>query len=646
MSGPSRTSFADPRLSLLGARLLGHLPWVIVAGAAIATYLTALPNDFVSDAASLIPGNPSLVNSHEWLVWFSRPYFWGSNLRGSLLYRPLTVLSYLATIRAGGVAPFAFMVGNVLLHAGVSVLVLALGRSLVGSHAALLGALLFAVHPLHTESVAWIGGRADLLASLFALVSLVSFLRATGRDAQRPALFAGLAVVAYFAGLLSKEHVITLPVWLTFAWFVERRQRSLRWTAVALVGCLAGIIGYVVLRAGVMESLPRNASLVASRVAEGVGVPWRWFAGIAIAGKYTGLFFWPGALTFDYTGYPAAWSRLGRVAPLEVLWGSVVVLGVLAALAWAIRAHRGLALALALIPVTYVVVSAFPFSPQLYMAERLTYLPSVGACLGAGWLLLRVAEKAVGVVPGRTGLAHLKDLPAPAWARTGWERVTSGFLLALLVALAARSAIRNMDWRTDQTVSRSALAVSAESPLALRGLAYEEYTRGNLEAARALSEQSIRLKPAAWEPYALLAQIYVKAGETEKAITLYRQTVVELPQRLELTHNLGGILLQAGRVEEAESLFRQIIADRPEFFPSHLALGGILLERGRPGEALELFRRAGAIRPDSAMAWFGMARASLALGRVTEARAYADRARGMGLRLPEEFLRSLERGTR
>ena len=203
-----------------------------------------------------------------------------------------------------------------------------------------------------------------------------------------------------------------------------------------------------------------------------------------------------------------------------------------------------------------------------------------------------------------------------------------------------------MDWRTDQTVSRSALAVSAESPLALRGLAYEEYKRGNLEAARAFSELSIRLNPAAWEPYALLAQIYVKAGETEKAITLYRQTVVELPQRLELTHNLGGILLQAGRVEEAESLFRQIIADRPEFFPSHLALGGILLERGRPGEALELFRRAGAIRPDSAMAWFGMARASLALGRVTEARAYADRARGMGLRLPEEFLRSLERGTR
>jgi Tfp pilus assembly protein PilF len=615
---------------------------VIVAGAAIATYLTALPNDFVSDAASLIPGNPSLLNSHEWLVWFSRPYFWGSNLRGSLLYRPLTVLSYLATIRASGVAPFAFMAGNVLLHAGVSVLVLALGRSLIGPHAGLLGALLFAVHPLHTESVAWIGGRADLLASLFALVSVLSFLRATGRDAKRPALFAGLAVVAYFAGLLSKEHVITLPAWLTFVWFVERRQRSLRWTAVALVGCLAGIIGYVVLRAGVMESLPKDASLVAGRVAERVGVPWRWFAGLAIAGKYAGLFFWPGALTFDYTGYPAAWSRLGRVTPLEVLWGSVVVLGVLAALVWAIRAHRGLALALALIPVTYVVVSAFPLSPQLYIAERLTYLPSVGACLGAGWLLLRVAEKGVGVGPGRIGLPRVQDLPA--WAQTGWGRVTSGFLLALLVALAARSAIRNMDWRTDQTVSRSALAVSAESPLALRGLGYEEYKRGNLEAARVLFERSLRLNPAAWEPYALLAQIYVKAGETEKAITLYRQAVVELPQRLELTNALGGLLWQLGRVEEAELLFRQVIAEHPDFFRSHLALGGILLERGRPGEALELFRRAGAIRPDSARAWFGMARASLALGRVEEARAYAEKARGAGLKLPNDFTRALERG--
>ncbi len=639
-----RSPSVAPPVRRPGTALRRHLPWVAVASAAIATYLTALPNEFVSDAASLIPGNASLFNSHEWLAWFSRPYFWGSNQRGSL-YRPLTVLSYLATIRAGGVAPFPFMVGNVLLHAGVSVLVLALGRSLIGPHGGLLGALLFAVHPLHTESVAWIGGRTDLVASLFALVSVLSFLRATRQDARRPALFTGLAVVAYFAGLLSKEHVITLPAWFAFAWFVGCRQRSLRWTAVALVGCFAGIIGYGVLRARALEFLPKGAGLLASRVAEGVGVPWRWLAGLAVAGKYAGLFVWPSALTFDYSGYPAAWNRVGRVEPLEVLWGSVAVVGVLAALVWAIRAHPGLALALALIPVTYVVVSAFPLSPQLYIAERLTYLPSVGACLGAGWLLLRVAERAVGVVPGRIGSPHLQEILAPAWARARRGRAASGFLLALLLTLAVRSAVRNTDWRTDETVSRSAIAVSAESPLALRGLGYEEYKRGNFEAARVLFERSIRLNPAAWEPYPILARIYVNAGETEKAVALYRQAVVELPQRFELTYDLGMLLRQAGQVGEAESLFRQIIADHPDFFPSHLALGEILLERGRPAEALELFRRAGAIKPDSAMAWFGMARASLALGHVEEARVYAEKARGAGLKLPEEFSRTLERST-
>ncbi len=456
------------------------MPWLSVVGVAIATYLTALPNGFVSDARSLIPDNPSLLTSNEWLAWFARPYFWGANVLSGFLYRPLTVVSYLVTLQVSGASPLPFLVGNVALHAAASALVLALGRRLLAAPAAWLGALLFAAHPLHTEAVAWVGGRPDLLAAVFALASASCFCRGTERGARHPALYALLTVTGYLAALLSKEHVITLPAWFGLVWLLEREKRSVRWTGVVLAGSLVALVVFLWLRAGALPSLRTSVASLTSDLGS-FWAPWRWCAGLAIAGKYTALFFWPSGLTFDYTFFPAAWARSGTVQPLELLWGAVTAVGFLVALIWAIRVHRGLALVLAFSALSYAVVSAFPFTPQLYIAERFTYLPSVGACLAAGWVALRLPRALL--APGRA------SGPPPQSRR----RVVAAVFIAVVALLAIRSAIRNLDWRTDESVAHASVKVSMDSPLALRGLGREALREGNVQSARAFLELRTRL---------------------------------------------------------------------------------------------------------------------------------------------------------
>jgi len=625
------------------------LPWLVVVGVAIATYLTGLPNGFVSDARALIPENPSLLNSNEWLAWFVRPYFWGSNVASGFLYRPLTIVSYLATLRVGGGTPIPFLAGNVALHAGASVLVLALGRQLIGMPAAWLGALLFSVHPLHTEAVAWIGGRPDLLAAVLALASAWCFCRATEVGSRQPAIYALLTVICYFAALLSKEHVVTLPAWFGVVWLFERGKRSVRWAGVAVAGSLLAFVLFVWLRASALPSLRTSMTSLTSDLGS-PWAPWRWSAGLAIAGKYTSLFFWPSGLTFDYTFFPAAWAQSGTVRTPELLWGAAVAGGFLVAMSWAIFAHRGLSLVLAFTALTYAVVSAFPFTPQLYIAERFTYLPSMGACLAAGWVLLRVSRAALEVGRGRGRLGEPMNPPGPpristAGWRVGRERVAASMFIGLLALLAIRSAVRNVDWRTDETVAHAAVRVSMDSPLALRGLGQEELRLGRYETARTLLERSLRLNPKRSEPYVMLAQVYRAQGDSQRLIGLARESAVQLPQRQELIHDLARLLWQMGRKVEPEPLLRQVVKDHPSFLPSRLALGGLLLDRGDANEALEHFRVASTLDSRSSQAWLGMAMAASALGRQAEARAYADRGKAIGLTLPADMSRAVEGAT-
>jgi tetratricopeptide (TPR) repeat protein len=324
-----------------------------------------------------------------------------------------------------------------------------------------------------------------------------------------------------------------------------------------------------------------------------------------------------------------AWAESRHVPPLEAAAGGVCVAAFLAALAWAYLRDRGLALVLALIPTTYVVVSGFPLTPQLYIAERFTYLPSAGACLAAGWVFVRigraVAERARSTPGGEV------DAPMPRWYAAGPPgRVLTIVFVGVIAVLGVRSAVRNTDWKSDDTLMLSALAVAPDSPLALRRKGDEQYRLGNFDQARALLERSLELNPRRTEPYLILADIYRKQGDIKALVDLGLRGETHLSRYRALLH-LGGALWQVGRREDAERLVGQVVRVYPDFVDARLTLGGLLLEGKRPEQALEQFRVASTHEPHNGLAWYGMARAANALGRLEDARLYADRARRAGL---------------
>jgi hypothetical protein len=194
-----------PRPSLTSAQRRLYL---VIAASAIAVYLGALANGYALDDVPIIATNPLV---HRWSVlWeaFARPYWppaWGAEM-----YRPLPIVSFALDWRAGVGWLHA---ANLLWHAGVSLAVAALALRLSGSGmAALVAGMLFAVHPVHVEAVANIVGRAELMATLFVVLSVLAAL-------EHDRL--GWSLAALALGLLSKEIAATTPALVASGWLAE-----------------------------------------------------------------------------------------------------------------------------------------------------------------------------------------------------------------------------------------------------------------------------------------------------------------------------------------------------------------------------------------------------------------------------------------
>jgi len=601
-----------------------------VLAAAVLPYLNALDGALLSDAALMIGENPALRGSTEWLAWFGRDFYWGSPMGDPTLYRPLTVWSFLVHLRTTGLTPGPFLLGNVLLHAAASLLVLALGDRLVARPAGLLGALLFAVHPIHTEAVAWVMGRSELLAAVFALGACLLGLRARDCDARRPWAAAGGAVAAYAAALGAKEHVALLPLWFGLTWLVERPRRAGRVTAAMGVASLFVLAGFLALRAHALVREDGRPALGLFNPAADVPAPRRWLTALAVIARYAGLLVWPGPLSHDH-GFAETVASTGL--GLQEAVGLAVVVGLAAVTGLAARWQPGLALALALVPVSFVLVSNLPFPIGTVMAERLLYLPSAGLALAAGWLLAR--------------------LPLPAWLTLGarapatppspaWRPIAAASLVVLAVtALAARTVIRNADWRSKERLVAATRAASPRAAWAAFLAALLERDRGADARAIALAEESLRIYPRNHDALAVLGDLHARQGRLHDAIRRYEEGLAIFPRSAPLHDTLGWALGQTGRWAEAERELRESARLDPGLLSPRLRLGGLLLRTGRPDEALAAYREAARIAPRDPLPRWGMAGAAFATGDLAAAAVHARQAALAGYPVPEAFWRSL-----
>ncbi len=367
---------------------------------------------------------------------FGHTYWWPYGESG--LFRPLTTLSYLfnyATL-GNGEHPAGYHWINLLLHTANVLLVYALALRLTGWRLAAWIASLWAVHPVLTESVTNIVGRADLLAGLSVLGGFLLYLKSTERSGWRRWAYLAALLITTAVGVFSKESavmVLPLTVWYEAIWWKERRQA--RGLVLGSVAMLIPIQAMLYQRAAVLwSSAPTNFPFYDNPIT-GAGFVAGRLTALKVMGRYVALLVWPARLSCDYS-----WAQIPPAGGSAEDWLAWMALA--AALAVGILLWRGSRIALFLACAAllmFLPTSNLLFPIGTIMAERFLYLPAIAF--------------AAGVVAAVTAVEH----------RVRDPRLAPALLGLIVVACAARAWIRNVDWQSDLTLSEAAVAVSPES---------------------------------------------------------------------------------------------------------------------------------------------------------------------------------------
>ena len=462
-------------------------------------------------------------------------------------------------------------------------------------------AAIFALHPVHVESVAWITEFKNLLSALFSLLSLLAFLRfhplsASGTGATRNWRFYAPALLLFVCALLSKTAVCCLPVAIAvLLWW--KLDRVGKWDILALLPWFAASLALGLITMRVESRLPEadTTSLALSIVQRGL------LAGRALW-FYAGKVFWPHALTFIYPRWTvdagAAWQYLFPGGALAV----VVAL-------WVLRRQIGngpLAGVLCFAAMLFPVLGFFNiyFFSYSYVTDHFQYLASIG--------LIALAVSAGATLADRAG-RRLRDFRA----------VAAGVVLLALGVSTWRQAHVYYDL---DTLWRDTLAKNPSAWLAHNNLGVALQLAGKLQDAIGHYHQALGYKPGYVDALTNLGNALREAGKAREAIEYYEQVLRIDPEYAVAHYNLGSALEEAGRVQEAIGHYEHTLRLKPDFAEAHNNLGNALRKVGRPSEAIEHYEQALRVKPDYVKAYNNLGNALREAGRVTEAIEYYEQA--------------------
>jgi tetratricopeptide (TPR) repeat protein len=595
--------------------------------------LPSLVPGFIHDDHAIVEKNDLVRDPSRLGAIFTKGYWNVSEVPVQNLYRPLTILSFALNHAAGGDRPFGYRLVNLALHVLATLLLCAVARRVFGAPGVpgtsgappalfdppLVAALLFAVHPVHTEVLGMVVGRAELLSAAGTLGCVLLFLRGREREAaggRSLPRFAG-SIACLIVGFLSKENAVVAPALALAAdLLLARRRPAWRFHAVAA----AALAGLLALRAAVLGGLV-PAGAVHDVDNPIVGAPF--FQGrltaLAVLARYAVLLVAPLRLSIDYS-FRAIPLADGLLDPWA-LGGAALVAAWAVGLLRAWRRSPAAAFALAWTGISAAPVANLIFPIGTIMAERLLYLPSAGFCLLAalGLERLRARFPAGGAAAAsRPALGAALRLAAPAAAPL------------ILLALGLRSELRYADWRDDHAIFASARTVAPRSVKAHfnYGAACEE--RGeDAEAARAYLE-AMTLWSGFADAHYNLAGVYARQKRWPDAVAEYQEAVRLQPGNVKYLVNLGHALLGEGKAAEARDTLRRALEIDLASDRAHTILGSAYLALGDPAAALEAYAEAARLDPGNADYQRNLALAHEELG--DPAAAVADYRRGLGIR--------------
>jgi Flp pilus assembly protein TadD len=610
---------------------------------------------FIDDDSQYILRNPHVTSGLSWRgLWWDATTLWQGN------WQPLTWLSYQLDDQLWGVTPGPFHLTNVVLHILNSVLLFwvlqrmtgAIGRSAVAAG-------LFALHPLHVESVAWVAERKDVLSGSFWLLSLEAYIRFTEKPTLRRYLIvAGLVVLAYLAKTMS----VTLPfvMLLLDFWPLGRTPWS---------QSDAGATHRLSWRQLMVEKLPFLALAIVPAILIFLAqVDYQAVSSFSVVPlalrlenclisyvRYVGLFLYPAHLSYFYPY--AVWK------PFVAVGAGLVLIAITALTVWRFRTEPYL-----LMGWLWFVGVMFPVNGLVQvgihaMNDHYTYLPSIGLGIILAWggydllkklpmcfapALATAVLLVCAVLTAREAtfwkssltlyqreIANSKMSPFAdhyiAWGLKGQGR--DDVALAGGTAHSVRTASLDYLYETLGTIY-----LFGEKDLARAAEAFEEAIRlepdnamahsdlgttydnlGRTDDARTEDETAIQLNPHLSAPHYNLGNIDVREKNLDGAVAEYRIAEELLPTDAPTHGNLGGALYQLGQLEAAEKEARLALDLDPSLVETRFNLGNILLRKNRFAEAVDVFTALTADQPNDPEAHFDRALALSRADRLGEA---------------------------
>ncbi|MEX2224723.1 MAG: tetratricopeptide repeat protein [Candidatus Rokuibacteriota bacterium] len=543
-------------------------------------------------------------------------------------YIPLTWLSFGVNYALGGMEPWGYHLGNLLIHAANTALLFFVARRLLAGAAispvphenapdeeggaaiplgAAAAALLWALHPLRVESVAWVTERRDVLCGFFYLLAVLAYLRGATRERTLSGRWLAASLVAFAAALGSKAIAMTLPVTLLVLDVYPLRRLRLGWPA--LVREKLGHFALAVVGAAVASwAVTRGAGWTSY---EAYGLEAR----LALTGYSFGFYpwklIWPAGLSPLYE-LPAH----VRLLDAQFLWPSVAVVAVTAVLLLGRRRLPGTLAAWLQSIIVLAPVSGIAHAGHQLAHDRYSYLSGLGFAVLAG--------------AGVTWLGRQR-----ARGRVSrWVFATAMTTVVLALAgLGAGSSAHSRIWHDSESLWRSAVTADPTCALCRQKLGNVLLAAGLHREAEAEITRAIALRPERPTAHNSLAALFVDQGRLGEAEAEFREAIRLTPHYAEATANLGALYARQRRYAEAIAVLRRAVVLSPhQSSPrTNLALAldnaGIALAReGNPAEAVALFREATELLPTEATFWRNLGQALMEDGKVAEAAPPLERA--------------------
>jgi tetratricopeptide (TPR) repeat protein len=498
-------------------------------------------------------------------------------------WHPLTWLSHMTDVELFGIRAGPYLLVNLSLHVTNTLLLLYAMASMTGAFwRPVLVAALFALHPLHVESVAWVAERKDVLSTLFGLLAIWAY----ARYAERPAMARYLAVLCLLAlSLMAKPMFVTLPFLLLLLdfWPLQRAQWPLgrlfleKLPLLALVVLSCGMTVYAQVAGGSLPSFEQIP--LAERITNAL---------ISYA-SYLIKTLWPHPLVVYYP-HPLA-LRLP-----QALGSSLLLLTISA---WVIRgrARRPYAVTAwfwyvgTLLPVIGLVQVGYQA-----MADRYTYVPLIGVFIGLAW-----------------GAAEL------------FERARVGRVVAPVLACLVFAALTLMTWRQvaywkdTNTLFEHTLRHTSENFVAHSMLGKHLLRQGRWPEATHQLSRALAIEPNQADAHADLGAALKGQGKAAQAIPHYLRSLELRPDHAVTHANLGLALAARGKLDRAVHHHREALRLRPDLADAHNNLGTALFAQGQIDEAASHYREALRLQPDLVFAHFNLGLALWARGNVTGA---------------------------